>query len=251
LSVCFKALSQLSGNHIGTTSISREGCYGNWGMRFAFAFALAIVSVACSSETERAQQFYASATPPKTPVDFLVLAKRISESDLYRRDDFYTDARLRQLFGEQLKIEIIHLSGSGVDSNKSLRATIIGFQDVGFTSAVDHMLGTAGIVMEVQRVVRQLNPYCDVRIDASSDMQELSFKSVVGALGSDWVEDKNGETEDFISVTREIFNPPYPNSTGYMGNAFITYKTPKGEITLHFRPDGNLSKATFPSPKCD
>jgi len=80
-------------------------------------------------------------------------------------------------------------------------------------------------------VCQRLIPYiwafcCDLTVSFYGITHYLDFKSVIDVLGSDWKEDKEAEEERFEAVTREAFNPPFPQPTGYMGNVTYTPATP-------------------------
>ena len=74
--------------------------------------------------------------------------------------------------------------------------------------------------------------------------QGLDFNTVVSIFGPGWRENREAENERFMAVTRESFNPPPPQPTGYMGDAIITYTTggssDKQEVSLQFDGQGML-----------
>lgn len=202
--------------------------------RYALALLLAAGLAACASDSERAdsqaRSIYARARPPATPLDFVVTVKTIADADLCKREDFYTEPHLRQLFGEQASVQ-----GTRYDDGTA-RVDVRGFAAPDQPPPVFPTV--AGVSMEAQREMS--GPTVSCRLGLSAASPALDFASVVKALGSDWKEDKDAELQYLIAITRAYINPSFPPATGYMGNTVITYKAEHTALQLHFGPDGIL-----------
>ena len=207
--------------------------------RLALALLVAAGLAACASDSERAesqaQQIYATAKPPATPLEFVATVKKIVDVNLCLREDFYTEANLRKLFGEWARIQITHYEDDAV------RAEVQDFADAGQKPAA--LSGMAGLSMEAQRELRSPTPSYRLDMTSWTVTKGLDFASVVQALGPDWKEDKDAEVQYLIAMTREYFNPPFPAATGTMGNTIISYKGRTNLFQLRFGPEGILQSA--------
>jgi hypothetical protein len=194
---------------------------------------------------------YEALTPPSTVGELLGLIKTIAERRLWDRDDFYTEETFRRLFGSQ--------QVSVTAGDNTLRVQFLGFPNL-FTPSPSNNTAPSGVEIiaskhmtrpplpEVQGAAQMWNYRTKRWFEATiwGTAQGLDFKTIVGIFGPGWRENREAENEIFMAVTREPFNPPPPQPTGYMGNAIITYttgaSTDKQEVSLRFNGEGMLAE---------
>jgi hypothetical protein len=165
--------------------------------------------------------------------------QRIVNSDAYSRDDFYTEAALRRLFGNGPKIRI-----SGQDA---MRIAIVS----GFGSASEYALpagaGLAdGIYIQMRKATFGSGPgagktHCSLQADFVGFFAEMDFDSVVDRLGPGWYRDENAEGARFRAYMPEPWNPPFPQPTGPKGNAIVALGEGAHRLRLEFSPAGRLA----------
>lgn len=206
---------------------------------------LCATAIADDRDDSSAQRFYDSATPPVTVAQILERSEALIDARLFARDDFYTEAHLRLLFGNQEKVEILELPSQ-------TRGTIHGFTELVSRPTEDQNVRYLdGIWVEARKGRASAWSFCcDFSVTFWGALDGLDFLSVTRALGANWKRDRESETARFLSQTMEAFNPPFPTATGYMGNAIIVYKTASGvDMHLDFNPDGTLHEITASLPK--
>jgi hypothetical protein len=188
---------------------------------------------------------------PMTIDALLRTLKVIADRRLWDRDDFYTEAVLKKVFGNQ-SVEI------DTDVPGALEFRInAGFKNLLIPRSDDRSRYSGVDITAFKHVVRpelpriqgaaQMSNYKtrrQVSVTLSGTSPDLDFKNVLEIFGAGWQRDRGLENQRFEAIAREPFNPPPPQSTEPMGNAIITYTSgaleDQQELSLYFDGNGKL-----------
>lgn len=204
---------------------------------------------------------YDGLNPPTTIGELLSSIKTIAHRRLWDRDDFYTREGLERLFGTQAKIDV------KTEPEETLNAKFFGLKSL---LKPQRQSGLPGVAIYARKHLKRppfpeipgssqlwnYNTKRSFQMTFDGTAQGLDFKSVVAVFGDGWRQDVQAENERFEAFTREVFNPPFPQASGYMGNAIIAYSlgspTDCQETSLSFGPTGVLteidSRTAYPEP---
>lgn len=225
-------------------------------MLTAFSAALLAVLVVffCNSsaslEGTESSFGYKGLVVPATVGELLKSIKLVAERHLWDRDDFYTHETLTRIFGPE-DIRVMTVPG------KNLEFQLYGFERFLAPQPGDPNGLEGAEIFARKHVTRptlaplhgasdEFNHMVSRQFTARflGNAAGLDFNTVINIFGSEWKENIPAENEVFMAITREPFNPPPPQPTGYMGNKIITYtegpKDDHQELSLRFDSLGTL-----------
>ena len=187
-------------------------------------------------------------TTPASGPDIVATIQEIVNRDDVSRDDFYSEKSLRARFGAHPTIDAPG-SGSG------LHANIVGWGDLADGPSPPSTALQSGVYISISKYVARTGSNaggteCYLTADFKGFSAGMDFESVVSKLGPGWKRDKDAETERFIAITREPFNPPFRQATAPMGNVILVYGEATHRLVLYFNPAGTLYRVERSRGRC-
>jgi hypothetical protein len=178
------------------------------------------------------------ATTPSTPAELVANIRFALNHDLLLSDDFYTEAYLGKFTGgtkiEIAKEEKLHRLGVQVTGFPMLAPVRLGNI---LLEGVEFQLGRTTAEGGVERVIGVLSFHGTDR--------SLELDQIVGYLGSGWHEDQEAESQKFMAIAREPFNPPAKPSLIIAYDLGPSNPTRKKNLSLDFGSDRRLGSVTF------